>query len=185
MLSGSKRVTTRTPAGRRDIGRGARASVAIAAVGCVLAAVIWAPSASFGSTTPRCSTSNLRLELARTLGAAGARDWDLVLRNVGPHTCHLKGYPGVALLDRGAHVINVTVVRRKGTVREVILHAWQRSFFTLHFESAAPCPSGIFPAGLQVFPPNSAQQLRMYDPFGVCKGDHPDVTAVRGTLGGT
>ena len=152
-------------------------------VGCVLAAAVWAPSASFGRA-PGCSASNLALESVRTLGSAGARDWDLALRNTGPQTCGLTGYPGVTLLDAGARPMNVTITRARRSVRRVVLRAWQRAFFTLHYESNGPCPAGIFPKGLQVFPPNGTRRLRIYHPLGVCKGDRPAVTPVRARLGG-
>ncbi len=170
-------------AGQPRLRGSARMSVAVVAISFALAAIMWGPSISFGSTTPSCPTSNLRLDLVRTLGAAGARDWDLALRNVGSQTCHLKGYPKVALLDSRARVMNVTVGRGRGQVREVVLRAWQRSFFTFHFESNGPCASGIFPTGLQVVPPSSARQLRIYSPFGECAGDRPAVTPVRAKLG--
>jgi len=54
----------------------------------VLAVVIARPSASFGSTTPRCSTSNLILGFVRQMGALGTT---------------------------------------------VVLHPWQRAYFTLTF----------------------------------------------------
>lgn len=180
----TKTVLAASRAGRGSQRRAGRTSIVVVTLACALVATIWAPSASFGSGTPSCATSSLRLDLVRTLGAAGARDWDFALRNVGSQTCHLRGYPKVALLDSGARVMNVTVGRVRGKVLEVVLRAWQRSFFTFHFESNGPCPSGIFPSGLQVFPPNSSRQLRIYSPFGECAGDRPDVTPVRAKLGG-
>jgi Protein of unknown function (DUF4232) len=179
----TKLVMAASVGGRPRPGRCAWASVAIVAVGCALGAAVWAPSA-VGSTMPSCSTANLRLDLVRTLGAAGARDWDFALRNVGSNTCQLKGYPRVALLDRSARLMDVTVGRGRGTVRAVVLRAWQRSFFTFHFESNGPCPSGIFPTGLQVAPPGITRRLRIYRPFGECAGDRPAVTPVRAKLGG-
>ena len=135
---------------------------AVAGVAFLSIVAVCAPTTSFGSTTPVCSTSNLRLDLIRTLGAAGARDWDFTLRNVGSHTCHPKGYPRVALLDSSARALHVTVGRVRGPARAVVLGLWQRSFFTFHFESNGPCPAGIFPTGLRVVPPHDAQGLRIY-----------------------
>ena len=34
-------------------------------------------------------------------------------------------------------------------------------------------------------PPGSADQLRLYGPFGECAGDRPAVTPMRGNLGGS
>ncbi len=157
-----------------------RLSVALIAVSCMLTLVIGRPSASFGATVPRCSSSNLTFEFVRELGATSHRFWDLALRNVGPANCRLKGYPKVGLLDGNANLMSVSVVRRTGvTVPNVTLHPWHRAFFTFSFVVSGPCPSGIFPFGLQVFPPNSAQRLRMYRKFDVCAGSQPQVTPVR------
>ena len=183
-MMSTKRVISTPVRSRPSPRRSARVvSAVIVAVSCALMASAWAPATSFGSTTPVCSTSNLRLDLVRTLGAAGARDWDLALRNVGSQTCHLKGYPRLALLDGSARMLHVTVGRGRGKAREVVLGPWQRSFFTFHFESNGPCTAGIFPTGLQVLPPNNAHALRIYRPFGECAGDRPAVTSVRAKLG--
>ena len=179
----TKRVMASRVADRESWRRYARRSVLLVGLGCALAGTLWAPAVSFGSVTPSCSVSNLRLDLVRTLGAAGARDWDFALRNVGSQTCQLKGYPKVALLDSRARGINMRVGRGRGTVREVVLRAWQRSFFTFHFESNAPCSSGIFPTGLQVVPPGNVRGLRIFRPFGECSRDRPAATPIRATLG--
>lgn len=150
-----------------------------------VAALAVAPALGSATSTPRCEASSLRLEYVRTLGAASARDADFVLRNVGPQTCHLKGYPGVGLLNSHARLMSVKVDRAKQFKPAiVVLHAWQRAFFTLHYESNAPCAAGIFPTGLQVIPPDSRQGLRISHPVGVCAGQRPDVTPVRAKLGG-
>lgn len=145
-------------------------------------AAVTSPSASPAATS-RCSTGNLSFEFVRSLGALSHRQWDLALRNVGSVTCQLKGYPGVGLLNSSARLINVHVVRRPGVVvRNVVLTPWKRAFFTFEFVVSAPCMHGIFPFGLQVFPPNSTQHLRMYRRFDVCRGISPQVSPVRASL---
>ena len=176
--------------GKRPAGGPARPCAAIVALCCVLAVVIARPSASFGSTTPRCSTSNLIVEFVRQLGAAGTTGWDLSLRNGGPATCHLQGYPGVGLLDGSARLIHVSVDRAsafKG--QNVVLHPWQRAYFSLTFHAGgkqSACTPHYFSAyGLQIIPPNSTQRLLYYHGrFDVCNPSfgHLSVYPVRPTL---
>jgi hypothetical protein len=154
----------------------------VAALGAGLGAALVAPGAGIGSTPSRCATANLRLEFVQQLGAAGARDRTMALRNVGPTTCVLRGYPGVGLLDGHAQLMTLTVNRAHRAVHTVTLSAWHRAFFTFHFESNGPCSSGVFPTGMQVYPPNATQALRIYQPAGICAGDHPAVTPVRATI---
>jgi hypothetical protein len=146
------------------------------------AGALAAPAIGSGGT-PRCSTTFLRLDFVRGQGFTSHRAWDFALRNTGPTTCHLRGYPGVSLLDSHARMEGPSVVRRSASVQTVVLKPWQRSYFTFVFTVAAPCPSGVNASGLQVFPPNSTTALRWYGRFDVCAGAHPNVSPVRPTLG--
>jgi hypothetical protein len=161
----------------------------VVALCCVLAVVIARPSASVSSTTPRCSTSNLILGFVRELGAAGTRGWDLALHNGGSVTCHLRGYPGVGLLDGSARLIHVNVDRQSGgTAQNVVLRAWQRAYFSFIYHPGGACTPHYFSAyGLQVIPPGSTQRLLYYHGrFDVCAPSfgHPLVSQVRPTLNG-
>jgi hypothetical protein len=147
------------------------------------AAVLSLPAVGLGAGTPRCTAGGLRLDSVRVLGALGARDWDLSLRNVGSRTCHLFGYPGVALLDGHARVMNVSTMRKAAAKHTVVLAPWKRAFFTVHYESNGPCASGVFPTGIQIIPPGATRGLRLFHRFGMCAGTHPAVTPVRALLG--
>jgi len=172
---------------QRPAGGSARLCIALVAVCCVLAVVIARASASFGSTTPRCSTSNLILGSVRRLGAAGTTDWDFALRNGGSATCHLQGYPGIGLLGASARLINVSVGRATSfKPHTVVLRPWQRAYFSFAYGTGGPksaCAPHYFSAyGLQVIPPNSTQRLLYYrGRFDLCTG-HPSVYPVRSTL---
>lgn len=169
-----------------------RRHVTVPLLSCVLALVVGAtPAAGLGSArTPRCSTSHLRLSYVRELGAAGARSWDLALKNVGSATCRLHGYPGVGLLDLHGRPISVNVVRDTAFLpATVIVHHGQRAYFTLIWESAGPCEPHFYSAyGLEVFPPNSTKRLFLHNRWmEICDtsiGGHPRVTPVRQTLDG-
>jgi Domain of unknown function (DUF4232) len=155
-------------------------TVAIAAA-CVSAIVFATPATSLGAT-PLCTASSLSLEFSRDEAATSHRFWDLALRNVGSFSCHLRGYPGVGLLDAHANVMNVSVSRVSSPLRTVVLKPWDRAFFTFSFVVSGPCAHGIFPFGIQVIPPSGTVGLRRFRRFDVCGGSHPGVTAVRATL---
>ena len=155
---------------------------------CALAATIAVPAASSASGTPRCATSNLTLSFVRSLGATSHSGWDFALRNVGTATCQLRGYPGAGLLNGQAQLINVTVKRAPYPVRTVVLHTWQRAFFTFYYTTSGPCVPHSFSAyGLQFYPPNATQRLVYYNgPFGLCDpsvGGSPQIYPVRASLG--
>jgi hypothetical protein len=168
-----------------------RRRVTVPLLSCVLVLAVSAtPAVSLGSIAPRCTTSHLRLSLVRELGAAGARSWDLGLRNVGSATCRLYGYPGVGLLNRHGQRMSVNVVRDTTfRPKTVIVHHNQRAYFTFIWESAGPCEPHFFTAyGLAVFPSNSTHQLFLRSlRLEICDtsiGGPPRVTPVRHTLDG-
>lgn len=160
-----------------------RIRLALVAAALALAGGALPGPAIASSGTSRCSTAFLRLDFVRGQGFTSHRAWDFALRNTGPVTCHLRGYPGVALLDSHAMPEGPNVVRRSAPVHNVVLKPWKRAFFTFVFTVAAPCSSGVNVSGLQVFPPNNTRALRWYRRFDVCAGDHPNVSPVRPTLG--
>jgi hypothetical protein len=165
-----------------------RSRLAVVVAVSALAAMIAAPAASSASSTPRCATSNLTLSFIRSLGATSHAGWDFALRNVGSATCQLRGYPGAGLLNGQAQLINVAVKRRSYPVATVVLHTWQRAFFTFYYTTSGPCIPDSFSAyGLQFFPPNATQRLVYYSGrFGLCNpsvGGSPEIYPVRASLG--
>jgi hypothetical protein len=161
-------------------------AVAGAAAAALGGAAVAAPSrGARAAATPRCSTANLRLDFVSGQGFTSHRAWDLGLRNVGPTTCHLRGFPGVGLLDVHANLIGVSVDKATShPVGTVVLHPWKRAVFTFVYVVSGPCIPHFFSAyGLQVFPPNSAQRLVWYaGRFDVCNpsvGGNPSVGPVR------
>jgi Protein of unknown function (DUF4232) len=151
----------------------------------VAAGALAVPALGSGAATPRCATSNLRLDFVPPVqGATGHRFWNLTLRNVGSTTCHLKGYPGVGLLDSHASPISDNVVRQTGfKQRNVVLHPWQRAWFSFEYAVGAFCPGHSLNAfGIRVFPPNSTSRLVYYSgSFNLCGPSvtHPGVFPVR------
>jgi Protein of unknown function (DUF4232) len=165
--------------------RRVRASALIAVLGCVLAL---AGAAIGAGSTPQCATSSLRLDRIGGQGFTSHQEWDFALRNVSPKTCHLKGYPRVVLLDKGARPISVHVDHHPGAQQTVVLHAWQRAFVSFVYVVSGPCIPHFFSAyGLALFPPGSGQRLVFYKGrFDVCSpsvGGNPTVSPVLPKLG--
>jgi hypothetical protein len=137
--------------------------LALAAVGLV------APSSGLGSSAPRCSASNLRLDKVGELGFTSHRSWDLALRNLGPGTCQLKGFPRVQLLDSRARPERTTVLHHDGPPRSVVLRPWQRAFFIFTFTVGGPCTQEVFAQGVRVSSPSGAGRLAYYaGSFNLC-----------------
>ncbi len=138
-------------------------------------------AAGLASSTPVCSTSRLRLETAGGQGFTSHRELDFALRNVGPATCHLKGFPGIGLLDAHANLLSTSVTRNGGSQPAVVLHTWHRAFFRFVYTVAAPCLPHFYSFyGLQVIAPAATQGLRWYagGRVEVCGSSHPTVSAV-------
>ncbi len=111
--------------------------------------------------TQRCSTSQLRLSVIGRQGALGTTYWDLGLQNVGRTACHMRGYPGVGLVDRNSRLINVLVQRVPGHPEPTItLRTGQSAYFTFGYPSlVGACASHFSAYGVQIIPPNEYQRL--------------------------
>lgn len=161
-------------------------STAVVLSAMTLAAGVLAERAlGTGTAVATCATANLRLDFVPPVQAAtGHRFWNLTLRNVGSTTCHLKGFPGVGLLDADANLINDNVVRQTGFARpDIVLHPWQRAWFSFEYSIGAFCPGHSLSAyGIEVFPPNSTSRLVYYSgKIDVCgpPTSHPSVYPLR------
>jgi Protein of unknown function (DUF4232) len=167
-----------------------RISLSFVAAGSVLAlalGLLVAPASGRDPSSPPCATSNLRLDFVDASAATSHRLWDLSLRNVGSTTCHLKGFPGVGLLDSGARLINDSVFRETAfKPQNVTLKPWQPAYFSFIYAVSGPCrPHFFYAYGIQVFPPNNTQRLVYYaGKFDVCAPplSHPGVYPVRAKL---
>jgi Protein of unknown function (DUF4232) len=155
---------------------------------CAITALAGIAPAVAAAPTPRCATSNLRLDFVDGQGFTSHRAWDFGLRNVGPATCHLKGYPAIGLLDAHARPLHVAVSRNTAfPVKNVVLHPWQRAYFSFVYVVSGPCIPNFFSAyGLRVLPPGSSSRLVYYaGRFDVCNpsvGGDPQVYPIRAKL---
>jgi hypothetical protein len=141
-----------------------RLCLAIAAVvlGALAAAGFARPSIGFASSTPRCLTSNLRLDKVGENDFTSHRGWVFALRNVGPVTCRVKGYPAARLVDGNARPMRTVIGHFGGSPRTVVLPPWHRAFFAITFAVSGPCSQAVFAYGVRIQPPGSASGLVWY-----------------------
>lgn len=142
-------------------------AVALAAAGALIVTLSARAAASHPAahvaTTPICAPSALRLDKVSGQGFTSHREIVFGLRNVTAHTCHLKGYPGVAALDAHAAVLTPTASRKAGPKPTIVLHTWQRAFFQVVYVVGGPCiPHTVTAYGLQVIPPGDRGHLTYY-----------------------
>lgn len=148
--------------GRRGRVRPPRLVLAVSWVLALAAVGLIAPASGLGSSAPRCSPSNLRLDKVGEQGFTSHRSWDLALRNVSSTTCQLNGFPRVRLLDSGARPELTTIIHHGGPPHSVVLHPWQRGFFSFTFAVSGPCMSAVFAYGVRVSPPSTTGRLVYY-----------------------
>jgi hypothetical protein len=115
---------------------------------------------------PGCATSQLALSFAGGQGAAGTAYMNYRLTNRGSTECALLGYPGVAVLDAGGHIVQHPAARRRDPttpVRRVILQPGRAAMFLLTSSDVIPspgCQHAWMGTTLQVIPPNQRTSLR-------------------------
>jgi hypothetical protein len=136
------------------------------------------PASGVAASTPACSTSNLRLDKIGENDFTSHRGWDFAVRNVGPRTCRLKGYPAVRLLDSKANGMPTRIVHFGGPAHTVVLVPWHRAFFSTTFAVSGPCPAAVFAYGMRFVPPGASSALVWYaGRFDLC-GPGPAVVSV-------
>ncbi|MER6619211.1 DUF4232 domain-containing protein [Streptomyces sp. NPDC000931] len=130
---------------------------------------------------PRCTRDRLALSLGRVSPGAGNLYAPLVFTNKGTGACHLKGFPGVTLLDASGERIGAPA-QRSGDMRPaVVLAPGESAYAALHTLnkgiSDEPCRRPA--ASVQAYPPGSTWALRTpARAFQVCGGTF-EVSAVR------
>lgn len=160
-----------------------RAAFAMVVVAAVVTVAVATPVGARPANTPVCSAASLRLDKVGGQGFTSHREWDFALRNVTSQTCHLRGYPGVLLLNASAASTGVSAVHHTTPVTTVTLGPWKRAFFKFVYVVSGPCVPHFFNAyGIQVTPPGTHGHLGYYSGhIQVCSpsvGGRPTVTAV-------
>jgi Protein of unknown function (DUF4232) len=172
-------------------------SIAVASVGVPVAAIAAGSAHTTQSrheltsiaATPRCRSSQLQLSVIGEQGALGTTYWDLGLRDIGRSPCHMRGYPGVGLVNSRNRLIKIPVQRVPGTPENrVTLRPGQSAYLTFGYVGEAGACTQHLPAyGVQVIPPDEHQRLLARRArFDVCTPSHvvadPQVYPIRARL---
>ncbi|MFD9129523.1 DUF4232 domain-containing protein [Kitasatospora sp. NPDC059571] len=152
------------PIGKRTLALGSAA--ALLAVG---GAIGTAESVQAASTTPTCQAGDLYLAVGQPQGAAGSFLYPVEFTNTSTHSCALRGYPGVAVLDVGHHQIGAPAARNGVPVSTVVLGPDRTAAATIRTNDPGVVPTCRATAAyVGVIPPASTTQLLIPFHLRVC-----------------
>lgn len=156
-----------------------RSTLLVGALGAVLlptaGGVATASPAAAAGTTPRCIASVLALSHTRHDLGAGQSYERLVLRNVGRHTCHLRGFPGVSYVVAAGRQVSAAASFTDQRRVTVVLPPGRSAFAVLHAINVVDAVPGcsqpaqqVRSLGLRVYPPGSSLAMYVPDPHPAC-----------------
>ncbi|THA44960.1 DUF4232 domain-containing protein [Streptomyces sp. A1136] len=144
-------------------------NVVIRATTLAAAAVLATTGASLGATQasavpriPTCHVADLHLAIGEPDGAAGSLYYPISFTNTSTHTCTLRGYPGVSVVDVRHHQIGTSAIRTGEPVDTVTVSPGDT--VTAVFRTNSP---GVVPSCrpmstyVNVYPPNSFQAVQI------------------------
>ncbi|MFK0046867.1 DUF4232 domain-containing protein [Streptomyces sp. NPDC090741] len=138
------------------------ATIACAALLATTGASVGATQASAVPKTPTCRVADLDLAVGEPDGAAGSLYYPILFTNTTTHTCALRGYPGVSVVDARHRQIGTSAIRTGesyGTVSVVPSETVSAVLRTNSRGVAPSCrPTSTY---VKVYPPNSgvAEQI--------------------------
>lgn len=144
-----------------------------------------ATSPSVPATATRCRSAQLAVAVEGTEGAAGTLEITITLRNVGPASCLLEGYPGLQLADASGEALHTDVGRGGGypftnfAAAPVVVAAGQSAYVNLGYSDvpvgSTPCEQG---ASLWLTPPGDVAHLVISASVDACDGGRITVSPV-------
>jgi hypothetical protein len=141
------------------------ATAALTAIGMVGATEAQARAAG----TPTCHVADLYLSLGPQTGGAGSVFLPINFTNTTTHTCALRGFPGVSVLDIHHHQIGGAAAWAPFPVHTVFLKPAETAVATIRTNSQAVVPSCRQTSTyVRVFPPASAQRVLIPFHLKVC-----------------
>ncbi|MEU9304849.1 DUF4232 domain-containing protein [Streptomyces sp. NPDC048269] len=145
------------------------ATIASAALFATTGAAVGATQASSLPRTPTCHVADLHLAIGEPDGAAGSLYYPIQFTNTSTHTCALRGFPGVSVVDVKHRQIGTSATRTGEPVGTVSVQPGKSVTATLRTNSpgvAAGCrPTSTY---VNVFPPNSYQAVQIPYHLRVC-----------------
>lgn len=121
------------------------------------------------SATPVCNVSGLRLSVGAPQGGAGSLFHPIRFTNVSGHTCTLRGYPGVSVLDAHRRQIGAAAARNPQTVTTQVVGPNRTVTAVVRTNNPGVVPrcrpTSSF---VKVFPPGSLQAVLIPFHLRVC-----------------
>ncbi|MFE2143274.1 DUF4232 domain-containing protein [Streptomyces sp. NPDC059456] len=145
------------------------ATIAAAMLFATTGAAVGATQASALPSAPACRVADLNLAIGGPDGAAGSLYYPINFTNTSTHTCALRGYPGVSVVDVRHHQIGTSAIRTGEPVDAVAVRPGDSVSAVLRTNSegvAAGCrPTSTY---VKVYPPNSYQAVQIPYHLRVC-----------------
>ncbi|MEV0411365.1 DUF4232 domain-containing protein [Streptomyces sp. NPDC050448] len=145
------------------------ATIASAALLATTGAAVGAAQASALPRTPTCHVADLDLSIGEPDGAAGSLYYPIQFTNTSTHTCALRGYPGVSVVDVRHRQIGTSAARTGEPVDTVSVQPDETVTAILRTNSrgvAAGCRQTS--TYVKVYPPNSFAAVQIPYNLRVC-----------------
>ncbi|MFG2291789.1 DUF4232 domain-containing protein [Streptomyces sp. NPDC048603] len=145
------------------------AAIASAALLATTGASVGAAQASAVPRAPACQVADLDLGIGEPEGAAGSLYYPILFTNTSTHTCVLRGYPGVSVVDVRHRQIGTSAIRTGEPVETVSVLPSETVTAVLRtnspgvVESCRPTSTYV-----KVYPPNSFQAVQIPYHLRVC-----------------
>jgi hypothetical protein len=145
------------------------AALASAALLAATGAMVGATQSSASPRTPTCHVADLYLSVGKSTGGAGSLFYPIQFTNTSTHTCALRGYPGVSVVDIRHHQIGAPATRNAHPVSTVFVHPAQTVFATIRTNNPSVVPT-CRPTStyIRVYPPASFQSVLIPYHLRVC-----------------
>ncbi len=137
------------------------------------------------TTALPCSPTQLRVSLGQQTAGAGSIFTTVVLRNAGTHSCALRGYPGVSLVDSRQRQLGSAASWDPGVASLVTLLPGGAASTLVHTLNPGVGTTNCLPpsAALRIYPPGSLTALYVPAHLSECLGTLGVLPVVAGTSG--
>ncbi|MEU7062676.1 DUF4232 domain-containing protein [Streptomyces sp. NPDC046161] len=119
--------------------------------------------------SPTCHVADLHMTVGEPDGAAGSLYYPISFTNTSTHTCTLRGYPGVSVIDVQHHQIGTSAIRTGEPVDAVSVPPGETVTAVFRTNSRAVVPN-CRPVStyVKVYPPNSFQAVQIPSHLRLC-----------------
>ncbi|MET9960003.1 DUF4232 domain-containing protein [Streptomyces sp. NPDC006326] len=145
------------------------ATIACAALLATTGVAVGAPRASALPKAPTCHVADLNLAIGEADGAAGSLYYPIQFTNTSTHTCVLRGYPGVSVVDVRHRQIGTSAARTGEQVNTVSVEPGETVTATFRTNSeGVGLGCRRTSTYVKVYPPNSYQAVQIPYHLRVC-----------------